>query len=114
METKQKLPINLPLRVNGSEVNTSLWLEDANGRRVATIKNGNFDLQSANMLRDRANAHDFLAKAAEDSHRVISELLMRLPIAEKESVLCEFAARGINPNAAFEALSALAKFASAL
>jgi hypothetical protein len=42
--------IQTPWRVNGSEVNTSIWVEDAGGQRVCTVRNCDNDAERANLI----------------------------------------------------------------
>lgn len=53
---KTVAPIDLPVRVNGSETTTAIWIEDANGKRAATIKGGERDADSAALLVRACNA----------------------------------------------------------
>lgn len=56
-------PFALPVRYNGSEVNTSSWIEDANGKRVCTMRVCSNDSDRAAFIVKAANAHDDLVAA---------------------------------------------------
>lgn len=59
-------PFPLPLRVNGSELTTAIWVEDANGKRVLTVKNCEIDLERAEFIVRACNSHDALVAALEE------------------------------------------------
>ena len=56
-------PIALPVKADGSEMNTATWIADANGKRVCTMKVGPNDWGSAQQIERALNAYPKLVAA---------------------------------------------------
>lgn len=59
-------PFHLPLQVNGSEVTANVWVEDAEGRRVLTVKAGERDADQCAYAAKAINAHDGLVTTLDE------------------------------------------------
>ncbi len=63
-----------PLCINGSETTTAIWIEDANGTRIATIKNCATDADIAAYIVESANAYPRLLAEREQLVAALLEL----------------------------------------
>ncbi len=60
------MPFDMPLKVNGSEITTAVWIEDANSKRVATIKMCDNDSDRAEAIKFACNAYPKLIEALQE------------------------------------------------
>lgn len=70
-----------PWKVNGSEDTQAIWVEDSQGKRVATIRNCDEDLDRANLI---ASAPELLAELHEQD-KFLGVLAGTVPLSEKDT-----------------------------